>query len=231
MARLLKHEVATVQSERQRLYLPKGTAGSTLESCTPKPFVLGEQCPSCRQAKLLEAVTPMRVRITDSNVDTSLPLFKAIFGGYYIRDDYVEAYLSVKPGAQLIVPSVDHRSLRPMLRYRRVVEGSKLVLDRDSSHFAFSATCRTCNHVLDYDDKIFTDETRKAYERLKGDPRYVVTEYETTQLKFEAQQKSVSGVYRWMTRYFLDEDMAVFARSLVDCDLREDTVQVEVVVV
>lgn len=217
-------------SEWRRLYLPAELPGSFLESCTPKPFVIGEQCPSCRQGKLLEAVTPTQIKITDGSVDANGPLCKATLGGYYIREDLIDSYIAIKPEARLVAPRVAHRSLTPMLRYRRILEGSILELDEVRSKIAFYAICRTCGHVLSYLDRCFSDTIKQAIERLSRDPRYEVTECPSTELLFRVTRVRETGVHRWGTRYFLDEDVAKWAEELVGCDLRGDQIPAYMVV-
>lgn len=200
---------------------PGNFGGSIIEACTPKPFILGAPCQLCRVSRGA-AVIPERVAITDGDGDASPTLIRAIFGGLYIREDYMK----VRPQAQFLVPTIGHATLKAMQCYRRLVEGGLLELDQEQSQFAFRAVCKGCNRLSAHLVPDANDTIRRSCELIRANENFTVTESSTTDLVFRASELSETGMFRWDTYYFFDSDVVDWMLQHLAFDPRYETVRV-----
>lgn len=207
------------------LCAPASLQGSILEACTPKPFILGVPCKLCRVSREA-AVIPEQVTITDGDGDASPTLIRAIFGGLYIREDFVDDYMKVRPQARFLVPLIGHESLKAMQCYRRLVEGGTLELDQDQSLFAFRAVCKGCNRLSAHLVPDANETIRRSCELIRANKNFAVTESRTTDLVFRASELSETGMFRWDTYYFFDSDVVDWMLQHSTFDPRYETVRV-----
>ncbi len=215
-------------SSSRQLCIPGGLQGNFLEACTPKPFILGEECELCRISRGA-ALIPEKVEITDGDGDASAPIARAILGGLYIREDYVPEYMSIRPRAQFLVPTVRHRSLRAMTSYRRLVEGGLLELDETHSQIAFKAVCKRCGRLAVHLEPECNETIQRSCQRYRANSNFTVTEGDSTDLVFRASKVNETGMFRWECCYLFDPDVVTWMLGYQAFAPRYETVRAQLI--